>query len=83
MYLGRITTMIYVCTWIHTLKNVQFLVRDMSKEHGRLITQIKELHPFGGIYCLSPTFYTMIYVCFTNVIVSSLAAGRPINAFLH
>ena len=37
-YLGRITTMIYVCTWSHTLKKIQFLVSNMSKEHGRPIT---------------------------------------------
>ena len=27
--------MIYFHTWIHTLKNVQLLVSDMSNEHGR------------------------------------------------
>ena len=37
-YLGRINTIIYVRTWNHMLNNVQFLVCDMSKEHGRLIT---------------------------------------------
>ena len=36
--LVRIPTMIYVCTWNHTLDKVQFVVSDMSKEHGRLIT---------------------------------------------
>ena len=37
-YLGRISTMIYVRTWNHMLNNVRFLVSDISKEHGRLIT---------------------------------------------
>ena len=40
-----------------------------------------------GIYRLLPTFNTRIYVCFTNTIVSSLAAGQTINVgqdiFLH
>ena len=71
--------MIYVRTWSHMLNNVQFLVRDLSKEHWRLITYINKLHPYGEIYRLLPTFYTKTYINFTNVIVSSLAAGRPIN----
>ena len=36
--LGRIPTMIYVCTWSHILNNVTFPVGDLSKEHRRLIT---------------------------------------------
>ena len=37
-YFGRILTMIYIRTWNHTLNNVLFLLSDISKEHGRLIT---------------------------------------------
>ena len=33
------------------------------------------------MYRLLPKFCTSTYVCFTNTIVSSLAAGRPINAW--
>ena len=39
-YFIRNPDMIYVRTLSHTLNNVLFLVSDMSKEHGRLITQI-------------------------------------------
>ena len=38
IYFGSILTMIYVRTWNHILNNVRFLVSNMSKEHGRLIT---------------------------------------------
>ena len=34
--------MIYVRTWNHTLNNIRFVVIDMSKGHGRLITYIKK-----------------------------------------
>ena len=46
--------MIYVCTWNHTLNNVRFLVSDLSKKHGRLITYINKLHPYGKVidFCL-------------------------------
>ena len=37
-YFGRIPAMIYVRTWNHMLNNVQFLVSDLSKEHGCIIT---------------------------------------------
>ena len=37
-YFGRITNVIYNRTWNHMLDNVQFLVSDMSKKHGCLIT---------------------------------------------
>ena len=37
-YFGRIPTMLYVLTWSHTLNNVRFLLSDLSKEQGRLIT---------------------------------------------
>ena len=52
--LGRIPTMIHVHTWGHTLNNVRFLVGDLSKEHGRLITYINKLHPYGKVipFCL-------------------------------
>ena len=80
-YLGRIPIMIYVCMWNHTMNNVRFLLHNMSNEHGHPITQINKLQPFGGSYCLLPTFYTSAYVYFTNSIVSSLASGRPINAW--
>ena len=30
--------MIYVRMWNYTLNNVRFVVSDMSKEHGRIIT---------------------------------------------
>ena len=36
-YLGSIPTMIYVHTWSHMLNNDQFLLSDISKEHGRPI----------------------------------------------
>ena len=72
--------MIYVRMWSHMLNNVRFLVRDLSKEHGRLIRLINKLHPYREIHHLLTTFYTRTYKCITNAIVSSLAAGRPINA---
>ena len=71
--------MIYVQTWNHTLNNVQLLVSNMSKEHGRLITYINKFHPNGESHRLLPMFYTITYERITNAIVSSLAAGRPIN----
>ena len=72
--------MIYVCTWNHMLDNVRFLISDMSKEHGSLITQIKKLYPYGESHRHLPTIYTRTYECITNAIVSSLAAGRTTNA---
>ena len=72
--------MIYVRTFSHTLNNVRFVVSDLSKEHGCLITKIKKLHPYGESHRLLPTFYNRTYKCITNAIVCSLAAGRPINA---
>ena len=81
-YFVRITTMIYVCTCSHRLNRVRFLVSNMSNENGRPIKQIKKLHPYGGSYSFLPTFYTRAYICFTNSIVSSLAAGRTINAWI-
>ena len=86
-YFGRIPTMIYVCTWNNTLNNVRFLLSNMSKEHGRLITYINKLHPYWESYRLFPTFYTRTYESITNAIVSSIEAGHPINAwpdiFIH
>ena len=80
-YLGRIPTMIYVCTWIHTLNNVKFLVISMYKEHGRPTTQINKYHPLGG------NLLPRTYVCFTRAIFYSQAAGRTINSwqniFIH
>ena len=72
--------MIYVRTWNRTLNNVQFLVSDFFREHRRLITSIKKLHPYGESCRLLPTVYTRTNKCITNAIVYSLAAGRPINA---
>ena len=71
--------MIYVRTWNHTLNNVRFLVSVFSREHGRLIIKIKKLQPYGEIHRLLPIIYTRTEECITNSIVSSLAAGRPIN----
>ena len=73
--------MIYIRTWNHTLNNVQLVVSNMSKEHGRLIIYINKFHPYGKSNCLLPKFYTRTYECIANAIVSSLAAGRPINAW--
>ena len=47
--------MIYICTCMHTLKNVGFLVRDMSNEHGLTITQIRKIAPI--LNNLSPITY--------------------------
>ena len=80
-YFGSIPTMIYVRMWNHTLNNVQFLVSNMSKEHERLIIYINKFHPYGESHRLLPKFYTRTYECIANAIVSSLAAGRPINAW--
>ena len=37
----------------------------------------------GKVIAFLPMFYTRTYVCFTNAIVSSLAAGLPINAWKY
>ena len=71
--------MIYVRTWSQMLNNGRLLVSDFSKEHVRLITYIKKLHPNRESNRLLPTFYTNTYECITTAIVFSLAAGQPIN----
>ena len=81
MYLGRIPTIIYVRMWSHAMNNVGFLVIYLSREHGRLITKIKKVHPYRESYGLLPTFYTRTNICFANAIVSSITVGRPKNAW--
>ena len=58
-YFGSISNMIYVHTCNYTLNNVRFLVINISKEHGYLITSIKKLHPYEESHRLLHTFYTM------------------------
>ena len=45
------------------------------------------MHPYGESHSLLTTIYTRTYECITKYIVSSLAAGQPINTrhdiFLH
>ena len=55
--------MIYIRAWSHTLKKNLFLVSDMSKEHGRPITSIKNYHPLGEVIAFRLRFI-LVYVCF-------------------
>ena len=76
-----------VRAWSHMLNNAWLLVSNMSKEYGRPITYIKKYHPLGEFIALYLRFIPGHMCVFTNTIISSLAAGRPINAwqdiFLH
>ena len=54
----------YVRTWSHTLNNVLFLVSNMSKDHGRLITHKLRNSTHTGkviVFCIQHYHYMRVY----------------------
>ena len=63
--------MIHVHAWSHMLNIVRFLVSDMSKKHGRPITQMEKYHPLGVLLPFT-------YVLYQDICVFLPTASSPV-----